>query len=144
MLIFFSFLNVTLWKAQGNGNPLQCSCLENPMDGEAMQSMSSHRVGHDWSDLAPAAYTDVKKSTMNHSLYLLLSIYQDCAILTSCIPFCPSFFFILNYKTHPVMSFYFYIVQYASLKYADSFLNNHDIIVTHYKIRNFLVSSNTW
>ena len=40
------------------------------------------------------------------------------------------------------MSFYFYIVHYASLKYADTFLNNHDIIVTHYKIRSFLVSSN--
>ena len=90
---------------EGNGNPLQYSCLENPMDGEAWQaavhgvtksqtwlsdftfpfhfhalekemathssvlawrapgtgepgglaSMGSHRVGHDWSDLAAAA-----------------------------------------------------------------------------------------
>ena len=23
---------------EGNGNPLQCSCLENPMDGEAWQA----------------------------------------------------------------------------------------------------------
>ena len=23
------------WVGRGNGNPLQCSCLENPMDGEA-------------------------------------------------------------------------------------------------------------
>ena len=23
------------WIGEGNGNPLQCSCLENPMDGEA-------------------------------------------------------------------------------------------------------------
>ena len=38
----------------GNGNPLQCSCLENPRDGEpgGLPSMGSHRVGHDWSDLA--------------------------------------------------------------------------------------------
>ena len=38
----------------GNGNPLQCSCLENPRDGEpgGLLSMGSHRVGHDWSDLA--------------------------------------------------------------------------------------------
>ena len=34
---------------EGNGNPLQCSCLENPRDGEACElpSMGSHRVGHD-------------------------------------------------------------------------------------------------
>ena len=39
---------------EGNGNPLQCSCLENPRDGEpgGLPSMGSHRVGHDWSDLA--------------------------------------------------------------------------------------------
>ena len=42
---------------EGNGNPLQWSCLENPRDGEAgrLPSMGSHRVGHDWSDLAAAA-----------------------------------------------------------------------------------------
>ena len=38
----------------GSGNPLQCSCLENPRDGEAwdsidggLPSMGLHRVGHD-------------------------------------------------------------------------------------------------
>ena len=42
---------------EGNGNPLQCSCLENPRDGRAwwLLSLGSHRVGHDWSDLAAAA-----------------------------------------------------------------------------------------
>ena len=42
---------------EGNGNPLQCSCLENPRDGKAggLPSMGSHRVGHDWSDAAAAA-----------------------------------------------------------------------------------------
>ena len=40
-----------------NGNPLQCSCLENPRYGGAWwaASVGSHRVGHDWSDLAAAA-----------------------------------------------------------------------------------------
>ena len=36
--------------AGGNGNPLQYSCLENPMDRgawQAIQSMGSQRVGHD-------------------------------------------------------------------------------------------------
>ena len=96
----------TFMIGEGNGNPLQYSCLENPRDGGAswaavygvaqsrtrlsdftftfhfhalekemathssvlawripgtgepggLQSMGSHRVGHDWSDLAAAAY----------------------------------------------------------------------------------------
>ena len=34
---------------EGNGNPLQCSCLENPRDGEpgGLPSIGSHRVRHD-------------------------------------------------------------------------------------------------
>ena len=38
---------------EGNGNPLQCSCLENPRAAEpgGLPSMGLHRVGHDWSDL---------------------------------------------------------------------------------------------
>ena len=34
----------------GNGNPLQYSCLENPMDRGAWQAtvMGSQRVGHDF------------------------------------------------------------------------------------------------
>ena len=41
---------------EGNGNPLRCSCLENPRDRGAWwaAAMGSHRVGHDWSDLAAA------------------------------------------------------------------------------------------
>ena len=35
---------------EGNGNPLQYSCLENPMDRKAcgLQSMGSQRVRQDW------------------------------------------------------------------------------------------------
>ena len=35
---------------EGNGKPLQCSCLENPRDGtgpRGLPSLGSHRVGHD-------------------------------------------------------------------------------------------------
>ena len=34
---------------EGNGNPLQCSCLENPRDGGAWRAAvyGLHRVGHD-------------------------------------------------------------------------------------------------
>jgi len=103
MIFCFLFKTIyTVW--EGNGTPLQCSCLENPMDGGAwwaavhgvtksqtrlsdftftfhchalekemathsivlawripgtgepggLPSMGSHRVGHDWSDLAVA------------------------------------------------------------------------------------------
>ena len=42
---------------EGNGNPLQCSCHENPRDGEpgGLPSMGLHRVRHDWSNLAAAS-----------------------------------------------------------------------------------------
>ena len=42
---------------EGNGSPLQCSFLENPATVEpgGLPSLWSHRVGHDWSDLAAAA-----------------------------------------------------------------------------------------
>ena len=42
---------------EGNGNPLQCSCLENPRDRGASgePTMGSHRVGHDGRNLAAAA-----------------------------------------------------------------------------------------
>ena len=41
----------------GHSNPLQYSCLQNPMDREAwqLQSIWLQRVGHDSSDLAAAA-----------------------------------------------------------------------------------------
>ena len=47
---------------EGNGNPLQCSCLENPRDGGAWWAAvyGSHRVGHDGSDLAAAAACDFR------------------------------------------------------------------------------------
>ena len=39
---------------EGNGNPLQYSCLENPVDRKpgGLRSMGSQRVRHDWEDLA--------------------------------------------------------------------------------------------
>ena len=39
------------FSGEGNGNPLQASCLENPMDGGAwcrLLSTGSQRVGHDF------------------------------------------------------------------------------------------------
>ena len=114
-------LGLEVWEwLQGNGTPLQYSCLENPMDGGAwwatvhgvaksrtrlsdftftfnfhalekemathssvlawripgtgepggLPSLGSHRVGHDWSDLAAAAAARVTTSIFkNTNLY---------------------------------------------------------------------------
>ena len=47
----------SLCSREGSGTPLQYSCLENPgmVEPGGLPSMGSHRVGHDWSDLAAAA-----------------------------------------------------------------------------------------
>ena len=60
---------------EGNGNPLQCSCLENPRDGGAWWAAvyGVHRVGHDWSDLAAAAAVGVK----NHHIWFNLHLPCD-------------------------------------------------------------------
>ena len=59
---------------EGNGNPLQCSCLENPRDGGAWWAaiMGSHRVGHDWNDLAAAATI-----VLIHKILLVLLIIDS-------------------------------------------------------------------
>ena len=49
-LVFKSNFDLSLsYIGEGNGNPLQCSCLENPRDGEpgGLPSLGLHRVGHD-------------------------------------------------------------------------------------------------
>ena len=45
---------------EGNANPLQCSSWRVPGTGKpgGLPSMGSHRVGHDWSDLAVINFTN--------------------------------------------------------------------------------------
>ena len=46
-----SFSRLGRFPGEGNSNPLQYSCLENPLDGRAwcrLLSMGSQRVRHDW------------------------------------------------------------------------------------------------
>ena len=51
---------------EGNGNPLQCSCLENPRDRGAWWAATYglHRVEHDWSNLAVAAAAAATYTTL--------------------------------------------------------------------------------
>ena len=55
-------LSVHACIGEGNGNPLQHSCLENPRDRGAcgLPSMGLHGVRHDWCDLATAADSILK------------------------------------------------------------------------------------
>ena len=66
---------------EGNGNPFQYSCLENPREKAAggLPSMGSHRVGHDWSNLAAAAATHASK-VMLQMLQARLQQYVNCEI----------------------------------------------------------------
>ena len=62
----------------GCGNPLQCSCLENPMDRGAswakIRRVTKNHKGHNWSDLA---WTHVEKlHTIRFQLLLLLSRFN--------------------------------------------------------------------
>ena len=59
---------------EGNGNPLQYSCLENPMDGGAwcrLLSMGSQRVGHYW-----ATSLSLSNHKCNWFSYLFMPIYS--------------------------------------------------------------------
>jgi len=71
---------------EGNGNPLQCSCLESPRNRRAwwLPSLGSHRVGHDWSDLAAAAAAHSPLSSpegSNHSV--IPSSCVECVLVTA-------------------------------------------------------------
>ena len=52
---------------EGNGNPLQCSCLENPMDRGAWQATVCEvtRVGHDLVT-KPPQYLVLKKDVLKN------------------------------------------------------------------------------
>ena len=62
---------------EGNGNPLQCSCLENRRDWGAWQaeSMGSHRVGHNRSDLAAVAAAGKTSRSFQYNLIQILNDY---------------------------------------------------------------------
>ena len=61
---------------EGNGNPLQCSCLEIvPGTGKpgGLPSTGSHRVRHDWNDLAAAAAAGLVSATQFWVYYLVFN-----------------------------------------------------------------------
>ena len=70
---------------EGRGNPLQCSCLENPRDGGAWWAAvyGWHRVGHEWSDLAAAYNSEIAILVINSgkgnlSLHTGFTVHNSC------------------------------------------------------------------
>ena len=58
-------------RGKGNGNPLQYSCLENPMDREAWQATvhGVARVGHDLATKEKEIHTIKNKVTTGNTIY---------------------------------------------------------------------------
>jgi len=69
---------------EGNGNPLQCSCLENPRDEEpgGLPSMGSHRVGRSDSATAVAAAVPFN--------FQVVCVYMQCVCVCVCLCVCVS------------------------------------------------------
>ena len=64
---------------EGNGNPLQYSCLENPMDGEAWQA-TVHRVAKSWtrlSDFTSLHFKETKDLYIENYKTLMKEINDD-------------------------------------------------------------------
>ena len=61
---------------EGNGNPLHCSCLENPRDREpgGLPSMGSHRVEHDVVKASEIISSGKKKKTLKKILSQIIFV----------------------------------------------------------------------
>ena len=58
---------------EGNGNPRQYSCLENPMDGGAWQA-TVHRVAKSWTQLSDFIHSLV--SAFKRNLRFILQVHK--------------------------------------------------------------------
>ena len=65
---------------EGNDNPLQYSCVENPMDREpgGLLSIGSHRVRHDWSDAAAAVDTMAAELVLKSKELIYMKRPEQC------------------------------------------------------------------
>ena len=93
---------------EGNGNPLQCSCLENPRDGKPgwLPSMGLHRVGHDWSDAAAAAATKFRSRAGHMDVLIRVETWCFCLIYLNVIWWKQQFWSQTVWVQIPPMSFH--------------------------------------
>ena len=73
----------------GNGNPLQYSCLENPMDRGAWWA-TVLGVGHDWSDLAHVHFVEWKKQNSSFAHVSMILMFYICSQLASFVDYISS------------------------------------------------------
>ena len=87
-LLFFPLVPLSYWVLhvsiysfeEGNGTPLQYSCLENPMDGEAWWA-AVHGIAKSWTQLSDFTFTfhlhALEKAMATHSSVLALENPRD-------------------------------------------------------------------
>ena len=72
-LLVLKFCLLSTFGGEGNGTPLQYSCLENPMDGGAWQA-AVHGVAESWTRLSDVIFTfhfhALEKEMATHSCIL--------------------------------------------------------------------------
>ena len=68
-----------------HGNPLQYSCLENPMDGGAWRT-TVHRVAKSQTRLSYFTFTFFSPIRKNSLVFLLLMLFSHSVVSNSCNP----------------------------------------------------------
>ena len=61
---------------EGNGNPLQCSCLENPRDGEAWWA-AVYGIAQSWTSLKRLSNETANEDTVHYSVQFSRSVVSD-------------------------------------------------------------------
>ena len=82
------WLDVAFLYGEGNGTPLQCSCLENPMDGGAWKS-AVHGVAEDRTRLNDFTFTfhlhALEKEMATHSNVLAWKSQGQGSLVGCCL-----------------------------------------------------------
>ena len=82
---YFWFLAHTILKGrEGNGNPLQYSCLENPMEGGAWLA-TVHGVAKSWTQLSDFTFTFHFHALEKNVVFWILYLCLKCPLAKSTV-----------------------------------------------------------
>ena len=111
------------WIGEGNGNPLQCSCLENPRDGGAWWA-AIYGVAQSWTRLK---WLSVHMSECCKCVYLCELLMEEYISVSECVSVCleacppasecvstSSFVFTCTYEEMCVYMWHIWIVSCVS------------------------------